>query len=110
MLVVLHNNSFSGSHILNKFPATIHGAGSGQPDEDGLRQPGDGVRAQLPALHLAGPARHPGERAQGDDLPQDPHHQPGHRARARPAVTNPQLSQQQHCCTPQRVLAPSTTF
>lgn len=81
----------SGTNILDKLPATVHNAGGGAGDQDGLCQPRDGVRAELPALHLAGPARHPRKRSQGDDLPQDSHHKPRHFARARSAVTESRL-------------------
>lgn len=77
----------AGADVPDKLPAAVRGAGGGEPDQDGLLEPGDGVRAQLPALHVARPTRYSGKCTQRDDLPQDSHHQPRHVARARPAVT-----------------------
>ncbi len=41
-------------------PAALRPAGGGGSHKDGRRQPGDGVRAQLPALPVAGPLSHTG--------------------------------------------------
>ncbi|VVC90192.1 unnamed protein product [Leptidea sinapis] len=78
----------AGTNVFNKLPATIYRAGSGESDKNGFRKPGDGVRPQLPSLHLARPQGDLGERAEGDDLPEDLDHEPGHISRERSAVTN----------------------
>lgn len=67
---------YPGADVPNKLPATIHGSGGGKSNQDGLCQPGDGVCPELPAVYVAGPARHTRERAQGDDVPEDSDHQP----------------------------------
>lgn len=91
--IAVYNGNFniSGTNIFDKFPATVHNAGSGARDQDGLGQSRDGVRSELPAMHVARPARHSRERAEGDDLPQDSHHQPRHLARPGSAVTESHL-------------------
>lgn len=77
---------FSGSHLPGRVPAAVLNARSGDADQDGLCQPGHGVCAQLPALHLAGSACHPGQCAQGDDLHEVPHPKHGHATSQRYAV------------------------
>lgn len=62
------NVLIAGTYIFNKFLATVHCAGSGEPNENGFSQLSYGFRSELPSVYGTRPTYYSGKRAQRDDV------------------------------------------